>query len=153
MKYPSYIMKDYKLCKMEMLLIVPKHAVEENGKYISEELLMLWWQNAWAAILGLALCSTRCWLKKKTRKTQLFSENPGGFFVFLPPGLATATLCSLSVGKSSNTDVKVKIPLIYIFLGELSSWQCWYLLFCPGRQFYFESDHQPQIWCPSSQMG
>ena len=41
MKYPSYIMKDYKLCKMEMLLIVPKHAVEENGKYISEELLML----------------------------------------------------------------------------------------------------------------
>lgn len=90
---------------------------------------------------------------KKTRKTQLFSENPGGFVVFLPPGLATATLCSLSVGKSSNTDDKVKIPLIYIFLGELSSWQCWYLLFCPGRQFYFESEHQPQIWCPSSQMG
>ena len=47
----------------------------------------------------------------------------------------------------------MKIPLIYIFLGELSSWQCWYLLFCPGRQFYFESDHQPQIQCPSSQMG
>ena len=34
-------MKDYKLYKMEMLLIVPKHAVKENGKYISEELLML----------------------------------------------------------------------------------------------------------------
>ena len=41
MKYPSYFMKDYKLCKMEMLLIVPKHAVKENGKYISKELLML----------------------------------------------------------------------------------------------------------------
>ena len=40
-QYTSYIMKDYKLCKMEMLLIVPKHAVKENGKYISKELLML----------------------------------------------------------------------------------------------------------------
>ena len=58
----------------------------------------------------------------KTRKTQLFSETPAGFFVFLPPGLlATATLCSLSLGKSSNTDVKVNIPLISISLGELSS--------------------------------
>ena len=57
----------------------------------------------------------------KSRKTQLFSENPGGFLVFLPPGLATATLCRLSLGKSSNTDAKVNIPLISISLGELSS--------------------------------